>query len=141
MRILQLYPQAAEWLGRYLGVWVLRGMNLPDIVKVYAAVDGAHVTIEGQDLVRSSSPFVDRVPVWYTQQLHVGLAEEVCVPVQGPHRASEAMGTHVLPDLQREAHVLARVAVPHGQNGTTSCHGGGRAHVAKRATEDLIVLN
>ena len=46
------YPWAAQWLGRYLGVWVLCGLKLPSIFKVYAAADGAHTTTEGKDVVQ-----------------------------------------------------------------------------------------
>ena len=107
VRVADPYPWAVEWLGRYLGLWALRNMNLPGVVKVWAAADGAHAATEGEDMVWSASPLVDRIRVRYAQQLHAGPAKEVYVPAEGPRHGARAQEARRLPDLQREAHVLA----------------------------------
>ena len=109
---------AAEWLSRFLGLYLVEQVQPTPTVRVLALADNTHVTTEAEDHQPSGSTLLDRLRVAYARGLHAYDAEELYVPSQSSEVLQPAGNPQTLADLQRAAHIRATGRLHRAERGT-----------------------
>ena len=109
---------AAEWLGCFLGLYLLQQVRPTPTVLILALADNTHVTAEAEDHQPSGGSLLDRLWVTYAQGLHAYDTEELYVPAQSSEVPQPAGSPLTLADLKRAAHIRATGCLHQADRGT-----------------------